>query len=285
MKDEKRIQTLEKVTGSLAMTSSSSFILHPSSFREEWSLPTRRLGRRVLVYDRVDSTNTLAAALADDPANDGIIILADEQSAGRGQHGRVWHTPARTAVLMSVLCLPPPALRRPAVLTAWAAVAVCETVRLATGAQAKIKWPNDVLIRGHKVCGILAEQARGTVIGIGLNVNQTAEHFLAAGLPQATSLAVVAGRSLPPYDVARLLISQLDEEYNRLYESDRTTLEACWKWRLGLLGKFVTAECHDGTWRGRLVEMGFDGLQLQTPSGEKIRLVPETVRHLFSDGS
>src|SRR5262249_24480271 len=152
----------------------------------------RRLGRRVVVYDRVDSTNTLAAALADDPGNDGIVLLADEQTAGRGQHGRSWHCPAGTGALRSALLLPPPQLRRPALLAAWAAVSVCETVRWCTGLQAKIKWPNDVLLRGRKVCSILIEQARATVVGIGLNVSQSAESLAAAGLPEAGSLALFA---------------------------------------------------------------------------------------------
>src|SRR5262249_33402417 len=94
-----------------------------------WNLDTGRIGRRVLVYDVVDSTNNLAAALANAPANDGVAILAGRQTAGRGQHGRTWQTPANSAVLLSVLCFPPPPIRRAAVLTAWGAVAVCETVR------------------------------------------------------------------------------------------------------------------------------------------------------------
>jgi BirA family biotin operon repressor/biotin-[acetyl-CoA-carboxylase] ligase len=248
--------------------------------REEWHLPTRRLGRRMLVFDRVGSTNTLAAALADDPANDGIVLLADEQSAGRGQHGRTWQTPPRSSVLLSVLFFPPPHLRRPAILTAWAAVSVCETIRLIAGLQAKIKWPNDVLIRGQKVCGILTEQARGTIVGIGLNVNQTDVYFTAAGLPSATSLALAAGRAFDPYEVARRLVAQLDEEYDRLHQGDVATLEACWKWRMGLLGKQVTAECHDGRHRGRLVEMTFDGLELEADGETKWWLVPEMVQHL-----
>ena len=127
--------------------------------REEWQLQTQRLGRRVLVYDCLESTNTLAATLADDRANDGVVILAEEQRAGRGQQGRSWHCPAGAGVLVSVLLFPPTALRRPALLTAWAAVSVCETIRLGTGVQARIKWPNDVLLRGRKVCGILIEQS------------------------------------------------------------------------------------------------------------------------------
>src|SRR5713101_829618 len=197
--------------------------------REEWQFPTARLGHRVLVFERLDSTNRLAASLADDPRNEGLVILADEQTAGRGQHGRHWDCPAGAGVLLSVLLFPAPPLRRPAVLTAWAAVSVCEAIRRATGLQAKIKWPNDILIRGRKVCGILIEQARGTVVGIGLNVNQSAESLTAAGLIQAASLSILVGRTLDTRQMAQLLIRQLDDEYEPLCQGDRTTLEACWK--------------------------------------------------------
>lgn len=248
--------------------------------REEWHLNTRRLGRRVLLFDCVDSTNTQAAARADDPANDGLVILADEQRLGRGQQGRTWLCSPGAGVLLSVLLFPPAALRRPAILTAWAVVAVCETIQQASGIQAKIKWPNDVLVRGRKVCGILIEQARGTVVGIGLNVNQTADALADADLPQAASLANFAGRPFEVRQMARLLIEHLDEEYDRLCQGDFATLEACWKWRLGLLGKQVAVECQHGMKYGRLRELGWDGLELETQGGEVLQLLPEEVRHL-----
>ena len=83
---------------------------------EEWHLGTARIGRHVLVFERVDSTNTLAASLAGDPAHDGLAVLADEQSAGRGQYGRTWLAPPRSSVLLSVLLFPALALRRPVLL-------------------------------------------------------------------------------------------------------------------------------------------------------------------------
>jgi len=158
-----------------------------------WNLPTRRLGRQTIVFNQLDSTNTFAAPLADDPANDGLVVVAREQTAGRGQYGRVWQAPPGSSVLMSVLLFPPAPLRRPALLTAWAAVSVCETILQLAKLQAKIKWPNDVLIHGKKVCGILIEQRTGasaefplaTVVGVGLNITQSAEMFAQAGLPLA----------------------------------------------------------------------------------------------------
>jgi BirA family biotin operon repressor/biotin-[acetyl-CoA-carboxylase] ligase len=273
--------------------------------REEWTLDTRHLGRRVLVFDRLDSTNNLAASLADDPANDGLAVLADEQTAGRGQHGRTWLASPGQSVLLSVLVSPPPELCRPAVLTAWAAVAVCTVVRETIGWPTRIKWPNDVLLDNRKVCGILMEsvagrrvggvspllsapqQGTGTprspcfIVGIGLNVQQSAEMFAAAGLPEATSLAQFAPGPLDTHAIAAALIRQMDRDYDLLCQGDLGTLEASWRQRLALLGKHVVAECHDAIYQGRLMELSFRGVELARP-GESTRiLVPERIRHLW----
>jgi BirA family biotin operon repressor/biotin-[acetyl-CoA-carboxylase] ligase len=244
-----------------------------------WNLPTTRLGRRTLVFDQLDSTNNHAALLADDPANDGIAVLAREQTAGRGQHGRVWTAPAGSSVLLSILLFPPPALRRPTMLTAWAAVSVCETITELTGISATIKWPNDVLIEGRKVCGILIEQGRGTVAGIGLNLNQTTSHFQIAGLEQAGSLATLTSRHYDCDATARLLIQQLDEEYDRLDRGNTQSLESRWAERLNLLDRDVIAECADREWHGRVTTIGWHAVQMETPNGP-LELLPETIRHL-----
>jgi BirA family biotin operon repressor/biotin-[acetyl-CoA-carboxylase] ligase len=126
----------------------------------EWQLETQHIGRRVMVYNSLESTNTVAASLANDENNNGLVILAREQTAGRGQHGRQWDCPPNMGVLLSVLLFPAESLRRPAVLTAWAAVSVCEAISSITGLQAKIKWPNDIYVQGRKVCGILIATVR-----------------------------------------------------------------------------------------------------------------------------
>ncbi len=248
--------------------------------RATWSLPTRHLGRRVLVFDRVDSTNTLAAQLAADPANAGTVILADEQLAGRGQHGRSWVCPPGAGVLLSVLLFPPPALRRPVVLTSWAAVAVCETIRELTALEARIKWPNDVLLEDRKVCGILIEQGKGTVVGIGLNVNQSAESFAAAGLTLAGSLALWTGQPLDRSAAARRLIECLDREYDFLCRGDLDRLRAAWKQRTGLVGREVVVKALDQTYLGLLRELSWDNVELQLPEGNVLCLRPETVKHV-----
>jgi BirA family biotin operon repressor/biotin-[acetyl-CoA-carboxylase] ligase len=256
----------------------SSFIVHPSSFT-----------KRILEFDTVASTNSIALELANDPANHGVVILAREQTAGRGQYGRSWLASPGSSVLMSILLFPPPALRRPPLLTAWAAVSVCELCQQLTGVPARIKWPNDVLIQDRKVCGILIEQrAAGadsfaSVVGIGLNVTQSADDFAAAGLMEAASLAVFSQRAFDARQISDDLLGRLDKEYQHLAEGDLASLEGGWKTHLGLLGKEVTAECIKETIQGRLLDVSFTRLELEVDK-KRVCLAPEAVRHVEEIG-
>ncbi len=253
---------------------------------ETWFLDTQQLGRRVQVYRRLDSTNRLGLALAQDKGNHGLVLLAREQSAGRGQHGRTWTAPADSSVLLSVLLFPPPWLQRPALLTAWAAVSVCALIQKSANLQARIKWPNDLLLQGRKVCGILIEQRAdgqgnlATVAGIGLNVNQPADFFARADLPLATSLAVCTGQERDVADLARLLVQELDQAYHQLCLGERAALESSWKRRLGLLGRLVRVETADQVVTGRLLEATFDEVALGRADGKVWQLPPEAIRHL-----
>jgi BirA family biotin operon repressor/biotin-[acetyl-CoA-carboxylase] ligase len=249
--------------------------------------PLRHIGRRHIHLDATDSTNTRAAELAHDPANAGTVVTADLQTRGRGQHGRVWESRPGVNVLLSALLSPPPILRRPVVLTAFAAAVVGETILQVTGKQTRIKWPNDVLLDGKKVCGILieggvmaADRDPHFIVGIGLNVNQSADDFAGLGLPDATSLSIAVGQRLDVKGITQLLIRNLDAEYDRLLAGDLAALEACWQWRIGLDGRPVTVELMDASEvRGRLVELGFGGLAVDTSEGMR-RLLPEEVRHV-----
>jgi BirA family biotin operon repressor/biotin-[acetyl-CoA-carboxylase] ligase len=262
---------------------------------EEWAFHTNRIGQRVLVFEELDSTNTFAASLSPQLATDwdGLVVVARDQTAGRGRFGRAWRSRPGSSVLMSVVLGPPPELRRPVVLTAWAAVAVAEAIRELVGVQARIKWPNDVLISGKKVCGILIEQGVGpgsthdatsqfrTVVGIGLNLSQTTQEFTSAGLSEATSLAVASGTDIDLRTATGALVTHLDAEYTRLLAGERVAVEADWKWRIGLLGRQVIVELTDGTRvSGRLREMSFDSIELEGPDRSLKRIVPEAIEHV-----
>lgn len=258
--------------------------------QSRWTLVMRHLGWEVRVFNELDSTNSHALTLASDPKLHGLVILARSQSAGRGQYGRNWIAPPDSSVLMSLLMFPPPALRRPVVMIAWAAVAVCEVIDQLTGLRAEIKWPNDILVQGKKVCGFLIEQRTtgieaaplATVVGIGLNVAQPADTFAVAGLPEAASLASLTGKIHTVDDVARAILNRMDTEYERLLTGNLSHLESLWQWRLGLVGNPVAIESADGQIHGHLLDVGFSGLTVKTEE-TVVRLLPETVRQLRLD--
>ncbi|MCU0704004.1 MAG: biotin--[acetyl-CoA-carboxylase] ligase [Fimbriiglobus sp.] len=246
------------------------------------SFPTTHIGRRVDVFAELPSTNDHPP-----PEPPGSAVVADHQSAGRGQYGRAWLTRPGEALLLSVFLDPPTTVRRPVVLTAWAAVGVAEAVAELTGIQPAIKWPNDVLVGGKKVCGILIEQRVRVAVGLGLNLNQSAADFVDRGLPDATSLAMLAGRPFDRDAVLGVVLAKLDTEYARVAAGSMAMLEAGWRWRLGLLGNEVTAELFDGSvMHGRLRQVGFDGVELACDDGPAGRVLrPEAVRKLAAMAS
>jgi len=242
---------------------------------EEWPIETRRFGRRVLVFDELTSTNDEASRSVEP-----VAILARHQTSGRGRFGRVWRSRPGSALLMSVAFHPPAHLRRPSVLTAWAAVAVADVIERLAGLHARIKWPNDLLVNGQKVCGILIEQGAATVVGIGLNLSQTREEFDNAGLPRAASLASITGIEIDYRAAAECVLKSLDDRIEQLM-SDRELVEAAWRDRTELLGREVLVDRSDGSrLSGCLLRLGFDELELEQADGERRTFLPESVEHI-----
>ena len=152
------------------------------------------LWREIRVVGTVQSTNAEVRAAADRGVGEGLVVIAEQQSAGRGRLDRVWESPPRAGVLMSMLVRPAvPAARLP-LLPLLTAVSVVEAVRGVAELPAKVKWPNDVLIDGRKLGGILVERAGvdAAVIGIGVNVTTRAEEL---PVPEATSVQLAGGVS------------------------------------------------------------------------------------------
>jgi BirA family transcriptional regulator, biotin operon repressor / biotin---[acetyl-CoA-carboxylase] ligase len=239
------------------------------------------IGKRRIHVGCVDSTNTLATAHAGDPVNHGLVVTAEEQTAGRGQYQRVWQAPPGSSALLSVLLFPQHELRRPAILTAWAAVSVCEALERLANLSATIKWPNDVLVGGKKICGILCEgSAHNVVVGIGLNAKQSSGDFAAMNLPDATSLALCTGGEIDVASVSEELIDCLDSNYRRLMRGEIAVLEAGWKERIGLIGVMVEMEKMDGVrLGGRLRDIALAGIFIECEE-QLSRTPPEMVRHL-----
>lgn len=221
----------------------------------EHELGTRRVGRRIAVWNRVISTNDLAAHAAASTANEGLVILAEEQTAGRGRRGRRWTAPASSSLLMSVLLFPSDSLAEAGWLTALGAVAVSEVVTAWTGLDARIKWPNDVRIAGQKIAGILVERGDGAVIGIGLNANIARTDFPAELHDTATSLRILTGETVDRSELARALIRRIDDWYDRGWSDGPDALNPAWRDRSEHLGRMVQVATPSGSHVGRLIDL------------------------------
>lgn len=219
----------------------------------------RYAGRRLMVYESVSSTNTIAARAATSAEGAGLAVFAEEQTAGRGRRGRSWSAPRGSSILMSVVLAPPPALGEDGCLTALGAVAVAEALegRLGSGC-VDVKWPNDVRISGRKVAGVLVERpsgARGVaaVVGIGCNVTPEAggPEALADGAGYAaTSLAreLGAGAVVDRCALAAELLWGL-ERWCRACEGGASVAEelmVAWRSRCGWIGRRARVRTSEG---------------------------------------
>ncbi|MGE5673797.1 MAG: biotin--[acetyl-CoA-carboxylase] ligase [Mycobacterium leprae] len=244
-------------------------------------LQTRRLGRSVVYRPEVDSTNRLAKELARDGAADGLLVVADTQSAGRGRLGRSWQTPAGSAIAMSLVLRPNLPARAMPRITLTAAVAVAEAIEQVTGAAVGIKWPNDLQLGGRKLCGILTEGEPGNfaVLGIGLNVNVPAAAFGADVRETATSLLIELGRPVARAALVAGILRALECRLDQLLSGDFATLLDEWRRYSVTLGRPVRVLSADGSHRfdgvaeavdeeGALVVRRADGILERVLAGE-----------------
>jgi len=183
-------------------------------------LRTAVIGKRLICLDKTGSTNTDAFALAEEGAVEGTVVMADEQSGGKGRRGRIWSSPVGVNLYCSVVLRPKVMPHEAPQLTFLSAVAVARTIALLTGLRPEIKWPNDVLLGGCKVAGLLNEMSAETdginfvVLGIGVNLNMTPEQFPDDLRHPATSLFAATGERIIRARFAATLLNELDRLYN-----------------------------------------------------------------------
>ncbi len=180
-------------------------------------------GRFGQVYRYAEITPSTQRMLADDEA-EGAVAVAEEQTEGRGRLGRNWEAPAGTSVLVSVLLLPTVAASRLPEVSLVAGNAVAEAILEVTGIEPAIKFPNDVLIGGRKVAGILAESSEGRVVlGIGVNANQTREQLPAKTQTEPTSLRLELGEPVSRSRLLAAILLQLERAYDAWVKETSTS--------------------------------------------------------------
>lgn len=172
-----------------------------------------RVGRQVEVHGTLDSTNRLAWRRLAKGGVDGLVVLAEHQSAGRGRFGRRWECPRGAGVLMSLALHEPAGRLNGNTLALLSAAAAVDAIERATAVSAEIKWPNDLVVQGRKLAGILIESRPGSgwfVVGIGINCLQHRRHFPAEWQDSATSLELETDQPVDRTPVVRHLLVELD---------------------------------------------------------------------------
>ena len=231
---------------------------------------------RVLRYESLPSTNTEVARLAGEGAEEGLAVVADEQTAGRGRLQRAWSSPKDAGLYFSILLRPKVALDRWPLITFVAALATGDALFEASQVETDIKWPNDLLANDRKICGILAEvietpSGRAVVLGIGINLTQQA--FPDDLVNIATSVANESGRPAEREAILAALLQALARWYSLLHEPDGAEkIVAALSSRSSFVSdKLVQVTNGDECWHGRTQGMENDGaLRLQTAEGIQV---------------
>ena len=247
-----------------------------------FNLKTKLIGRNIVSLDTVGSTMDEAFQLGMEGAPEGTVVCAESQTKGRGRLGRQWVSPKGKGLYFSLVLRPKLAPSQMAQLTLMTAVALTAALEKFTAAEVRIKWPNDLLVGGRKLAGVLTElraemdQVKFVVIGIGLNVNSSAQQLVA----EATSLKIETSKHVDRIALLQEIFKQMEEWYGRLSRGFDPLLEE-WKKRSETLRRRVRVTDAAGIVEGIAVDLDKDGgLLIRQDSGVVVKKMAGDVVHL-----
>jgi BirA family biotin operon repressor/biotin-[acetyl-CoA-carboxylase] ligase len=238
------------------------------------------VGKTIIYRESTKSTQSIAIALAEKQGAHGTAVIAEQQTSGRGRLRRKWLSP-KGGIWISVILRPAIHTATSTILPFVAAVAVCDAAREATGLEATLKWPNDVMVRGKKVAGILldlsaeAETVNYAVIGIGINANIDAKklHLERECRPAATSLSDELGHGVNRLRLTALLLEKLEKHLVLLEEKGPSSIVAMWRKRTDMLGRKVSVAQQGKVVSGTAKDVGDDGSLVVATAADDIRVV------------
>ncbi len=242
-------------------------------------LKTAILGQHIHYEETVESTQKIALRLSLEGVPEGTAVISEEQTGGRGRLGRQFYSPKYTGVWMSIILRPTLPPQKAPQLTLITAVAVVQAIEEVTGLNPQIKWPNDILIDGKKVTGILTEmQAESdridsVIIGIGLNVNQEKEDYPEELRSIATSLFIESGKKINRAELTRELLLKLEKLYLLYLEEGFYPIKLLWESYAVSIGKTITARMLNGSLRGKAMGITDDGVLLMEDEAGKIHQI------------
>jgi BirA family biotin operon repressor/biotin-[acetyl-CoA-carboxylase] ligase len=242
-------------------------------------LKTEFMGRHIHFEEVLSSTQKIAHTLAGDGAKEGTIVVADQQTSGRGRLARAWYSPKQTGIWMSMILRPKIPINKTPQLTLLTAVALIQAIEEVTGLTPEIKWPNDILINGKKIVGILtelqaeADRVHSVIIGVGMNVNHTLDQFPEELQAIATSIAAETGEQADRAQIIQAIMMNFEKLYTSYLVHGFKPVKLLWESYAISLNKNLIARTLQGTIRGRAIGIDDEGvLLLETNEGniEKI---------------
>jgi BirA family transcriptional regulator, biotin operon repressor / biotin---[acetyl-CoA-carboxylase] ligase len=229
-------------------------------------LKTTFIGQQIHDEDVVDSTQKIAYQLAYENALDGTVVVAEEQTLGRGRMDRKWYSPRYTGIWMSIILRPKIPLAKAPQLTLIAAVAVVQAIEELTELSPQIKWPNDILINGKKMTGILtelqaeADQINSVIIGMGINVNQERDDFPLDLQGIATSISIEQGKPLSRAALIRSVLTHLEKLYLLYLDKGFYPIKLLWEGYAISIGKNLRARTLTNVVEGVALGITDDGV-------------------------
>jgi BirA family biotin operon repressor/biotin-[acetyl-CoA-carboxylase] ligase len=239
-----------------------------------------RIGWRIHYFNAVESTQRIAAELAAEGAAQGAVVIAEQQSAGRGRMGRSWHSPAGVNLYMTIILRPSIPLGQVSRLSLVAAVAAAEALETVAPGIVAIKWPNDVWLGGRKACGIIAEAMtdgaqglRCVLVGIGLNVNLALKEVPSDLRDKATSVRIATGHACDRIELASALFNRLHSRYMEFELAGFASVRPVWERYSALSGRRVTVVDGDARITGVVHGIDDDGALLIDTNESRARIL------------
>lgn len=241
------------------------------------NLKTTKFGKTIFSFDSIDSTNNFCKSLTKDDGPHGTIIITEEQTAGRGRLQRSWDSPKGKNLLFSIVLYPEFDSRKIALLPFAGSLAVADAIEFVTELVPTCKWPNDVLINGKKVCGMLLETSSGNtkptkiILGIGVNVNQ--DEFPETLQQKASSLKIECGIDIDRVLLLQKIVEEFEHRYEQLSNFAPRQILHDWKMKALLFGKQITVSESEVSFTATAIDVAEDGsLLIETDNGQRRNL-------------
>lgn len=253
----------------------------------ERDLDTQIVGGNIISVQEIASTNSRIRELAEQGAQEGTVLVADRQSAGRGRLGRRWESPSGVNLYCSILLKPQIPVQQAPQLTFLSAVAATETLNQVCNLSANVKWPNDILVKGAKISGLLnemnaeTEQIHYVILGIGINLNMTADQFPQELNYPATSALIETGTPVDRVHFLQVFLERLDQYYLEFKQQGFAPIRKRWENLCNLMNQRVTVEQQTQVIKGTVVGIDLDGaLRVQCDDGQIERILAGDVKPL-----